>query len=304
MTLNAPIPTMPEAEFRKWLWRYWPEVSKISALAFGLPYLFGSGEDGDQVISSGTTSLTPYQIYQYKTLSIASGATLNLSGNGVMVLYVSERCYIAGTINLVGFGYLNNIGATAGSFTTSYAGAGAGGGVGLSPVTHTYNEDGDEGDTTIETGGVGGTTSHHVGYDGGDVTTFNESNFRLTTTAKDNILYMRGGGGGQGGNDGYGGTGGTGGDGGGGLLLCCPEIIIESTGVIIADGEDGNDSSTSAGGGGGAGGGSIFIFTQSYSNGGSVTANGGVGGSPGDAEADGDGGDGGDGMVIVETLPY
>jgi len=290
MTLNAPIPTMPEAEFRKWLWRYWPEVSKISALAFGLPWIFGNGEDGDTTISTDT-DLTPYRIYQYKTLTINATKTLSLSSPGVMVLYIMERCIISGTINLASLGHQPND-ATQDTWSTSYSGAGAGGGIGSS-------EDGLPGDNTVMTGGAGGTSGHPTGYDGHDISTLKTSEFRMKGSAKENILSLMGGGGGDGGNN-YS-SDGRGGYGGGGLFISCPEVIIESSGLIYTDGQNGSGGTGNSGGGGGGGGGGIYIITQSYNNSGGITVDGGLGGS---STTYGEGGVGGSGFTVVETMPY
>jgi len=129
--------------------------------------------------------------------------------------------------------------------------------------------------------------------------------------AKGNGGAGGGGGGSNNYNNGVGGAGGDGGDGGKGggtLIVVAREIEIGSSGVIKADGEDGgngtngnngvNGSNTTegpqfynfsgGGGGGGAGGGGgggagglVAVIYQLLTNNGSITANGGTGGSGG-----------------------
>jgi len=75
--------------------------------------------------------------------------------------------------------------------------------------------------------------------------------------------------------------GGSGGGGGGIVKIFASYIVIQSGGVISANGLNGGNASGygNSGGGGGGGGGTVFILYRYMVNNGSITANGGAGGS-------------------------
>ena len=103
-------------------------------------------------------------------------------------------------------------------------------------------------------------------------------------TALAYTLYTGGGGGGGGSTcDSYAlySYGGSGGRGGGIVKIFASYIVIQSGGVISANGLNGGDAIGygNSGGGGGGGGGTVFILYRYMVNNGSITANGGAGGS-------------------------
>ncbi|MGB0590305.1 MAG: hypothetical protein ACPGU1_11545 [Myxococcota bacterium] len=102
---------------------------------------------------------------------------------------------------------------------------------------------------------------------------------------------------GGGGGDGVG----NGGRGGGIVVLGAKTIIVESGGVISANGANGDNRGDYGGGGGGAGG-SVVFFAENLDNQGTVTVNGGNGGDG--YSNTGDGGDGGEGWVLeLDPIP-
>jgi hypothetical protein len=102
---------------------------------------------------------------------------------------------------------------------------------------------------------------------------------------------------GGGGGDGVG----NGGRGGGIVVLGAKTIIVESGGVISANGANGDNQGNYGGGGGGAGG-SVVFFAENLDNQGTVTVNGGNGGDG--YSNTGKAGDGGEGWVLeLEPVP-
>ncbi len=101
-----------------------------------------------------------------------------------------------------------------------------------------------------------------------------------------------------------------GGAGGGAIILIAPEIRITNGGGIYADGGDGGDISSpcpssnrpvSASGGGGSGG-TIYLIAERVINEGTISVEGGIGGT--NVGTGGDGADGGDGRVRIDVLEY
>lgn len=292
MPTYAPLQDMSDQEFRKWIQTWWPAVSKISGLGFGLPYLFGDGSDGDVSISSDT-NITVWTIKQYKNLSIDAGYTLSSSSTS-LILYVQERLNIWGAINL------NGKNSSTSNVDPSYAAAGGGGGGGsptLGSPTSGRN-------TTIASGGAAGYVGHLDGGGGGDITLMYQTYFRMRSDIRDGYALTSWGA--RGGTGSGASMSAAGGNGGGCILIFANEVYIGSTGSITANGNVGADGSWTVGpnycgGGGGGGGGLIWIVTQNYTNDGTISATGGAGGA-GYSSA-GDGGDGGDGAAIVEIIP-
>ena len=123
---GAPWSGLPPMKFQQEVERLWPEEMR-APLGFGLPFPFGDGSDGNVTVS-GTTSLASHDIKQYLNLTIASGGTLTTTETNaaVLIIYVRERLYVAGTIDMNGNG-----GNTAdGDNADRYAGSGGGGGGG------------------------------------------------------------------------------------------------------------------------------------------------------------------------------
>ena len=300
MPLRKPLQTMSNAEFRRWVERWWPEVSKLNPLGFGLPFVFGDGSDGD--VDFTTASFVTGTIKQYRNLSIASGQTLSCSSTreGILIIYCSERCLVAGTISLNSVGGEGGAGgvgpggtgSAATSYITSYGGSGAGGGGSNGAAG------GDGGTTVIGGGGGGGLTT--VGTAGQVIGTPNTTGLRIRQDKRDFTVVSWGAGGGGGGASAAGNTGGAGGHGGGGLILIAQELTI--TGTISANGEAGSAPAAGAtGAGGGGGGGFIYLITRNLIETGTIVASGGIGGVGIPTGADG--GVGGAGTIIRERYP-
>ena len=265
--------------------------------------LFGSGGDGDQTISSGTTTLT--QDAHYRNLTISGTGKLNVNGHRV---FVSEVCDLsnAPADAITASGGAGSIGP-AQSTTPTAAPGGTGGTLGTIGVGRT--------------GGVGGTST---ALDG-------------SGTAPGTGNAASPGNGGSGGNGGAGGNsnGPSGRAGGGaqtGAAATLPLVYLHFApnqlrgasmllgGAGGAGGSLGGTDGITAtpdglggnGGGGGAGGGCIFLSARILNRGGStaagaISSNGGDGGGVtanihnGDTGAGGGGGGGGGGFI---TLVY
>jgi len=281
--------------------RYW-SVPKFPPLGFGLPFPFGDGGLGDVTLTANTT-ISSYDIREYKNLTVNSGVTLSTTetATAVMILYASERLILDGTLDMDtdggAGGLAGNPGVDGTDYITSYGGSGAGGGAKFSGVL------GGAGGSTIIAGGVAGSGAGGDGAAGAVIGNSNLAAIRMRQDALDEALVSWGAGGGGGGNTTT--TVGKGGSGGGAILIFAQELIVASTGIITADGENGEDGingvSKSGGGGGGAGG-LIFIMSRKITNSGSIAATGGAGGTAGDPDG-GDGGVGGAGTVIQEEIP-
>lgn len=105
------------------------------------------------------------------------------------------------------------------------------------------------------------------------------------------------GGGGGGGPSSAAGEDEAGGNGGGCLIVLANAIVINSGGIIRADGEDGLDGGANENGGGG-GGGLAYVAYRTLANSGTITAAKGLGGQDGNP-----GGDGADGLVVEKIIP-
>ena len=298
MPLRKPLQGMSDKEFRRWVQRWWPVQPRIFPQGFGLPYLFGDGSDGNATIS-GNTNLATGTIKQYKVLEINSGVTLGCSdaNDGLLIILVSERCIIEGTIDLDGKGGLGET-TTADNpdSANSQAGSGGGGGGGVT-------SNGGTGANTLATGGAGGAAGANNGSVGVGIGVYNTSIFRMRQDRKDFSTISFGGGGGLGGRSGGSNNGGPGGNGGGGLILFCYDLLLASTGVITADGANGTAGpAVDRGGGGGGGGGFVWILSTNFVETGSVGVVGGSGGAAGGG-ASGAGAAGGTGTIIRDKIP-
>lgn len=287
---GAPWAGLPTDQFKAEVQRLWPDDVK-QGWGFGIPFLFGDGSDGNVTVT-GTTNLTSHDIKQYLNLTIAAGGTLTTTEThaAVLILYVRERLYVAGTIDMNGNG-----GNTAdGDDANRYAGSGGGGG-------GSGTDAGADGKDTINAGGAGGTTGN-VGTAGSALSTAQKTNVRMRTDARNLSINSMGAAGGRGGSAGAP-NGGASGDGGGGIHIYANEVSVAATGVIRAHGANGgNASAGNDGGGGGGGGGFIYIVTRKLTNsGGSITVTAGSGGTGiGGGAA---GGAGGAGVYILEQVP-
>ena len=228
---------------------------------------YGSGVDGDVVISSGTTTLTTSKAYRNLTLS---GGTLY--ANGFLVAVSGTLLLTGGSLSANGD---NASGTTAGSGVTA-------GGTGATAAG-----------TAVVPGNVGTTVAVGAGGSGGDSHTIAGGSVTLLNVPPAICALLTqpyGGAGGAGGSSGgtasgAGGNGGGGGGGGGVLVIAASRVIVQS-GTISANG--GNGAAGGAGGadtnggngGGGGGGGAVYVVTDNYV-GTHPAATGGTGGAGG-----------------------
>lgn len=276
-------------------------------VGFGLPFLFGDGGLGDVIISSNTT-VSAFDIREYRNLTVDSTFTLSTTETtvAVMILYVAEMLSVSGTIDMDAdggdggaavAGGSDAVGLDATDYSTSYGGSGGGGG-----ATNSASPGGGDGGDTKATGGAGGASGNVPGAAGAAITNANTAELRLLQDVRDDaVLVSWGSGGGSGAVETAATNSGKGGDGGGVILIFAQEIVVASGGVITADGEDGGAASGGdAAGGGGGGGGLIYIVSRSITNNGSIAAAAGAGGAGTGA---GTGGAAGAGTVILEEIP-
>ena len=233
-----------------------------SAILHAQTFPSGStGADGDLIVNTaGVTTFTATpagggNVYNFKTIQIAAGATLKLSGSvfpGPLYFLAQGAVTVAGTIDLSGQNGI--VPATSGQRTgaTIPGPGGYGGGAasfganaalpGLGPLGGAA--------TTLNCFG------HILGSPGG-------------TSATQFLVPLVGGSGG-GGNIGNGGA-------GGGALLIASSVSITVTGTITAAGGSGIQTNGGNGSGAGAGGG-IRLVAPSIAGNGTITAAGGVAG--------------------------
>lgn len=263
---------------------YLNQAEATSGVVFG-----GDGSDGALNVTSGTTTLPLGVEYNYTSITIASGATLTVSGGGdgdeMLVLKCQGDFVNEGTIDLAGKGA-----------------AGGAGGAGKDTWSVGTADSGTNG-TSVQEYVDGTTPDGGIGGDGAEVTsTTNDApDTAATAAANKNATYfvpapLNGAGGGGGGGGTRGNTGNTGGDGGaggnGGVALVL-EVAgsFDNAGTITVNGEDGtvgqdsvgngsNSTDVGAGGGGGGGAaGSIYArYKGALTDSGTLTAAGGSGG--------------------------
>lgn len=273
-------------------------VAENNILAFG-----GDGSDGALNVTSGTTTLdlSTKTVYNYTSITIASGATLTFSGGEagqiVPVIKCQGNFVNEGTVDLAGKGASGGAGgAGRDGWSVGLAGDGEDGtGVGIF-VDATTPDPGNLG-TGAE---VTSTTANASPGTPGALSAKNATYFT--------ILPFNGTGGGGGGGGAIGNTGNTAGDGGaggaGGLgILLQIGGSFNNTGTITANGQDGTvgqnsvgngSSSTEVGAGGGGGGGAagslVILYNNSLIASGTLTATGGTGGTGGSQTNTGGGG--------------
>lgn len=251
----------------------------------------GDGSDGDVTISGPTTLNRPFQ---YNSLTVNDAITPAAGSKGLLI-------FVKGTLTINASGSIRA------------DGVGAVGGAGGNPGVN--GQDG----FISELDGLGDPSGGQV--DGAD----GRKPFAMLaaiTDAGDDIFIAFGAGGGGGaegsaGDAGKGGGkwagggaggnasgddsgGGLGGNGGGFVIIFADTIIINASGAISADGSDGADAGVGGlGGGGGGGGGLVYLAKRTFTNNGTITVAGGLGG---DIAPD-DGGDGATGQVVEKTIP-
>lgn len=307
------------------------ELNDVTIMNKGVEFVFGSfqegflsfggdGSDGDVTISSNTD--ISGETKQYNNLTINAGVTLTAKNS---IIGVKGTLTVNGTITAnAGGGAGGTCPLCSGSDgteqgtagivgdVTGCGGSGGGGGGARSWNGSTENASGSLGGACQQSGGAAG-SSGGVGGTGNAV----GATYLVSAKAWYRGDYLIGLGKGAGGGGGSAAklntngdcTGGTGGVGGGWLYIEAKHVTVVAAGIISANGANGNNGSVSggdasggpaAGGGGGGGGGVLVIRYSTYSNSGTVQANGGTGGAEAhtpDHAIGGAGGTGGAGQV-------
>lgn len=223
--------------------------------------LFGSGVDGDVVISSNT-SLTEDMYYNNLTVN----ATYELDTNGFKI-FVKNTTTPDGVIahngknaNPVTNG--GGAGRSSGTIGVSYAGGSGGisgaGQNGTNAVNSLGGIGGAGGTGASGAGGAGGTVTNPISGNGGPKvwnSPFQASTGRVLNATQANF----GAGGGGGGSDG---TTGAGAGGGGGCVILFSKKLAGNGSIEAKGGNGKNASGGNKGGGGGGGGGVVVIFSQ------------------------------------------
>lgn len=233
---------------------------------------YGSGADGNVVISSNTT-LT--RIMEYNTLVVNSGVILNTDG---FFIYALTSITVDGLIS-----------CPAGS---NFGGAGGGGSksVGTSSTPGLGGNGGSGGSGHVSSGGGGGSASKGrimgaMPWAAWGMALKSSRESGTTESSVSAFQQIRGGaGGGGGGTDDNFAGGGGGGNGGGLIILASPSIALNASPSIRAlggNGSDGGSSGLGTGGGGGGGGGGVLLIYKSQTGSGTFDLAGGVGGLKG-----------------------
>lgn len=204
----------------------------------------------------------------------------------------------------------NSTGNTGGGALTSGA-CGGGGSGGAGSATYTFGKSGNGSEGTSYSGGSGGGSavsgsSWADNVYGGNASSNGGAGGRGQTNGTWANYYSGGGAGNPGGQGAQDNTIGKGSDGTGGLLIiyATGSITINGSGIVSSNGSNGGgDVVGSPGGGGGSGGGSVNIFYKgTYTNNGTVQANGGIGGVCSDTNRRG--GAGGAGTVRSSSIIF
>lgn len=273
-----------------------PILFPISAMGYVFP---DTGDGSDGVCTSA--SLTPTTRTEYNCTSLYINSDVTLSPTSALTIKVQDSVVIAFKLKVspgTGGGYIfgsEPFPNTAGKNATSATGTGTSGGSGGGGGSYNGNFPGQSGYTTDvnQAGDV-----HSIAGAAGSSFYGHEDRFQTA-------LYG-GTPGGSGGTSSSGaGTeaGGSGGSGGGVLrIISGDSITVDPGGIIEVTGEDGVAGSSLYGGGGGGGsGGTVFI--QAYNEitiEGSITTQGGSGGTGAALNTLGDGGFGGTGRIRLD----
>lgn len=257
----------------------------------------GTGADGAYSCLSGTCALAG-ATYNFTTVDIAAGATVNVTGTTALLIKATGAVNIAGTINANGSNGQNGgvngsnpQGGIAGS--GGFAGGascanGAGTGNGKAPAGSHDGAGGAGYGTAGATGAIG-----YEGSPGAGGTTYGDA--AITT-------LQGGSGGGGAATMSYGCNGSAGGGGGGAIQIQTSDNIALSGLISVNGGAGGNNTTDSSGMGGGAGGGSggavklIAAVIDMNGAGTLIAAAGGVGGN----SSYGNGGAGGVGRIRLQ----
>jgi hypothetical protein len=281
---------------------------QLLTTASGVAIDGGTGADGAYSCASGTCVLAG-GTYNFTTIDIAAGATVDVTGASALVFYATGDVNIAGTLNLDGSagqdgGLLGSTpvagvagpggGDGGGSCLAGTSGDGSGTpgtGGGQAPASGgSANRDG--------AGGGGYGTAGTAGGDGGDVL----PGAGGAAYGDAPITNLYGGSGGGGASTQLNGCiGATGGGGGGAVMISTPGTVTVS-GSISANGGNGGNNNDTAGngagsGGGGGSGGAVKIEAGTLDLTGAISATGGTGGTGLAA-----GGNGGDGRVYLSSV--
>ena len=259
----------------------------------------GTGDDGDLIITSGTTTLAMGNvntfIKNYKNIRIESGATLAFSGpanNGTVIcLKATGNVTIDGTLNAAGMGGQAQYPAY-GTFDYARNGqnAGAGGVANFYPLTIIGKG---IKVTPGAGGGVGASSPYAAGGNGGagGGALIIECKGEYNCTGTISVAGTNGLDGGGGGGNGPSGAGGGGGA--GGVVCVIYNFLGVNTGTYVFTGGDGGGSgfgnfSSGNSGVGGGGGGNLFAGGAggpNASNGNGAVGAGGTTGSGGNGTA-------------------
>lgn len=209
-----------------------------------LQYL-GTGADGAESVTSGSTALTGEKFYT--SFNVSSGATVTVTSS--LVVHATGACTING--NIIGNG------ATTG-LTTSGIGGGGGGGSGGGTAAGTA------GVQTYYTVALSGSAAGNAGG-AGAASGGSGTNGTQPTSAVQRIIGNSGAG-----TDGYffqggpgkagGSSGGAAGAPGGGVVLICGSIT--GTGTVDVSGSNGGAIASNSTGGGSGGGGGVAILSS------------------------------------------
>lgn len=228
-------------------------------------------------------------VFAFGSFELDAGRKITATGSRPLAILSQNDLSVAGTIDV--------------SAVSDVAGAGGGMGGATPPPL-----DGDDalgapttGGGTLGPGGAGGSGGGFGGAGGAGSAGGSPSGNGLGGAALGGVAYanlssaIQGGSGGS--TGGSGATPRTGGGGGGGIELgAVSNLVIASTGSVLANGGNGASSSgTLAGGGGGAGGG-ILLHAANVTQNGTLSAKGGAGGNGTQR-----GGGGGGGEILVAS---
>ncbi|MFH1837352.1 MAG: cysteine peptidase family C39 domain-containing protein, partial [Candidatus Omnitrophota bacterium] len=291
-------------------------IKKDTCAFLETPFDYGTGSDGDLIVSSGETIFID-GVKQYSSIYVAEGGVLSVYGwdgatGGEMILNCTGQVKIDGIIEAAGKGFRG--GANNPSNSRNYGANGSGESyTGIGGETSSPNfgggggaYDGQNHQPDAPSGGGGGGGSYGTKGTNGSPEKYrgyNLQGYAGYTYGQDELdeMYMGSGGGAGGDHSLMHTSGGNGGNGGGVIYISAPEIIIN--GKISASGEPGeNAHGDGSGGGGGGSGGTIWLRGAEIeiSEKGNITAEGGargIGASPG-----GNGGNGGYGRVRIDYV--
>jgi hypothetical protein len=297
-------------------------TSPCAAQANLVPDNGGTGVDGAAIAPPGTVVLDTAvkQLFQFTSLSIGVGSTVNVVGPFPIVIKVQGAVQIDGILNVSGANGAsggNNVPGGAGGAGGPGGGSGGSGGASaLAPFVGTgiAGTGPGGGQPGIDSGVVGGPLTDPVGGGGGggnatagnDGGPPNAGGVSAAGAGGFAVFFCRAGsGGGGGGGDidsatlAAGNDGGGGGGGGGGDIILTSNVSITVNGSLLANGGAGGMSGNGGAGGGGSGG-AIELHAPSVTVNGLVQALGGSGGATPPINCGcSPGGAGGTGCIVI-----